>query len=103
MYIGDTYPDENEHAFSLPQQYYIATFVGSSDPEKDAPLRQWTLNAYRKAETVSCGMYIADYDHTHRKTQVNSPLTYSHHLLISPPLGFDADSVGKVPANEEKV
>src|SRR6266498_4833412 len=41
IYIGDTFPNERDLAFSLPQQYYIATFICWTDPAWDARMHQW--------------------------------------------------------------
>ncbi len=71
IYIGDTYPDVTQQSFSLPQQYYIASFVSTKEPAKDTEMKQWLLTAYKIAEKVACGMYIADYDYTYRKTKVS--------------------------------
>ncbi|KAH8721693.1 hypothetical protein BGZ61DRAFT_530219 [Ilyonectria robusta] len=63
LYMSDTVtPDEDDAVFSLPQQYYISTFSGWKDPSL-RPLIQTTMrDSYRQAETVACGMYVADFD-----------------------------------------
>ena len=73
LYISDTYPDEKQQSCSLPQQYYIAAFVGSKDPSKEKELKKHTFDVLKHAEPVSCGMYIADYEHEHRQANVMTP------------------------------
>lgn len=40
------------------------------DPERDAFMDKWLLDAYEKAEKVSCGVYAADFNSKHRMTKV---------------------------------
>ncbi|KAJ4250195.1 hypothetical protein NW762_012010 [Fusarium torreyae] len=63
VYMADTLnPDENDSVFSLPQQYYISTFSGWKAPELSSKVKEQMEEAYQKAETVACGMYIADFN-----------------------------------------
>ncbi|KAI0123386.1 hypothetical protein BJ170DRAFT_641644 [Xylariales sp. AK1849] len=63
IYMGDTInPDENDAVFSLPQQYYVSTFSGWRDSSLRFDIRETIKKSYQKAESVACGMYIADFD-----------------------------------------
>ncbi|ETS80071.1 hypothetical protein PFICI_07600 [Pestalotiopsis fici W106-1] len=65
IYMADTItPDESDAVFSLPQQYYISTFSGWKDPARKAEILKVMEASYKKAELVSCGMYVADFDQT---------------------------------------
>ncbi|KAL1903736.1 hypothetical protein Sste5344_010573 [Sporothrix stenoceras] len=73
IYMADTVDvDETDAVFSLPQKYYISTFSGWKNPELRDPIRAVMRQSYAKANTVACGMYIADFDpspeSTHSRT-----------------------------------
>lgn len=72
LYVSQATPDEQQQCCSLPQKYYIASFVGWKDgnAEREPRLRKWMSSAFKEAERVGCGMYIADYDHTQRQSRV---------------------------------
>lgn len=72
LYVSQATPDEQQQCCSLPQKYYIASFVGWKDgnAEKEPQLRKWMSSAFNEAERVGCGMYIADYDHSQRQCRV---------------------------------
>ena len=69
-------------AFSLPQQYYIATFVCWTDPTWDLKMKTWLKNAYFKADSSSCGSYIADFEASHRVTRVMTDTALEKFLRI---------------------
>ncbi|EEU38448.1 uncharacterized protein NECHADRAFT_88594 [Fusarium vanettenii 77-13-4] len=52
----DYYPDEADQALSLPQKTYVSTMCCWKDPKQDAAVDKWLLDAYTKAEKVSCGV-----------------------------------------------
>lgn len=63
LYMADTLsPDEKDAVFSIPQQYYISTFTGWRDPALQPRIRQAMSESYKIAESVACGIYIADFD-----------------------------------------
>ncbi|VUC37329.1 unnamed protein product [Clonostachys rosea] len=65
IYMSDLLnPDEEDAVFSLPQQYYISTFTGWKDPSLQPEIHETMLTSYQKAESVACGMYIADFNQT---------------------------------------
>ncbi|KAJ4129626.1 hypothetical protein NW754_003908 [Fusarium falciforme] len=66
----DYYPDEADHALSLPQKTYVSTMCCWMDPKKDAAVDKWLLDAFLKAEKVACGVYVADFNINHRKPKV---------------------------------
>lgn len=42
---------------------------------------KWLLDVYQRADKVSCGVYIADFNPKHRMTKVGLPID---HKLYSP-------------------
>lgn len=68
----DYYPNEADQALSLPQKAYVSTMLCWKDPEQDAAMDKWLLDAYTKADKVSCGVYVADFNEKHRKSKVIS-------------------------------
>ncbi|EEU33648.1 uncharacterized protein NECHADRAFT_89277 [Fusarium vanettenii 77-13-4] len=58
----DYYPDEEDQALSLPQKTYVSTMCCWKDPKQDAAMDKWLLDAYTKADEVSCGVYMADFN-----------------------------------------
>lgn len=62
LYIGDSDCSDAECACSLPQKYYVANFTGWKDAALEPVVQQNIRSVYRKIESVSCGMYVADYD-----------------------------------------
>lgn len=67
----DYYPDEKDQALSLPQKSYISSMLCWKDPNRDTAMDNWLLKVYEKADTVSCGVYIADFNQKHRMTKVS--------------------------------
>lgn len=47
------------------------------DPKEDAAMDRWLLDAYTKADKVSCGVYVADFNEKHRKPKVSLAKTSS--------------------------
>lgn len=74
IYICDTYPP-GSLAYSLPTEYYIATYLLWSDAKDDEKHRVWLKDTYRKVAKVSCGTYVADFDADMRMTK--APLSKS--------------------------
>jgi hypothetical protein len=66
----DYYPNEADQALSLPQKTYVSTMLCWKDPEQDASMDKWLLDAYTKADKVSCGVYVADFNEKHRTPKV---------------------------------
>ncbi|KAH7133882.1 hypothetical protein EDB81DRAFT_695589 [Dactylonectria macrodidyma] len=63
IYMADTLsPDESDAVFSIPQQYYISTFSGWKDPALQPQIRNIMQSSYQRAESVACGIYVADFD-----------------------------------------
>jgi hypothetical protein len=60
-------------AYSLPSEYYIASYVVYSDPKDDKKMQQYLKKVYQVAEKVSVGTYVADFNAEHRMTKVWSP------------------------------
>jgi len=70
----DYYPNEADTALSLPQKTYVSTMCCWKDAKFDSAVDEWLLNAYTKADTVSCGVYVADFNAKHRKQKASSAL-----------------------------
>ncbi|KAH7146833.1 hypothetical protein B0J13DRAFT_664493 [Dactylonectria estremocensis] len=66
----DYYPDEADQALSLPQKSYVSTMCCWKDPKFDSAMDKWLLDAYTKADSASCGVYVADFNVNHRKPKV---------------------------------
>ncbi|KAB2575816.1 Tetrahydrocannabinolic acid synthase [Lasiodiplodia theobromae] len=66
----DYYPDEEDQAMCLPQQYHVSTMTCWHDPAKDEEMKKWIYDAYSRAQPVSVGQYVADFDENHRITKV---------------------------------
>ncbi|KAI8670200.1 FAD-binding PCMH-type domain-containing protein [Fusarium keratoplasticum] len=58
----DYYPNEADQALSLPQKTYVSTMCCWKDAEQDAGVDKWLLDAYTKADKVSSGVYVADFN-----------------------------------------
>jgi hypothetical protein len=59
-------------AYSLPSEYYIATYTVWEDPKIDPMMKAWLKKTYEEVEKVSLGMYVADLDTDVRITKVLS-------------------------------
>jgi hypothetical protein len=57
-------------AYSLPSEYYVASYIVYCDPKEDKRMKQWMKRAYDDAEKVSVGTYVADFDAEQRMTKV---------------------------------
>ncbi|KAH7376902.1 hypothetical protein B0T11DRAFT_273091 [Plectosphaerella cucumerina] len=66
----DYYPDEADQALSLPQKTYVSSMICWKDPQYDTAIDKWLLDAYTKADKVSVGVYVADFNERHRKPKV---------------------------------
>ncbi|KAF9872122.1 hypothetical protein CkaCkLH20_10459 [Colletotrichum karsti] len=66
----DYYPDEADQALSLPQKAYVSTMCCWKDAQYDSAIDNSLLDAYTKADAVSCGVYVADFNEKHRMTKV---------------------------------
>jgi hypothetical protein len=63
-------PESGELAYSLPSEYYIATYTLWENVKDDKMMKAWLKEAYQEVEKVSCGMYVADLDTDVRITKV---------------------------------
>ncbi|RMZ84309.1 hypothetical protein DV738_g502, partial [Chaetothyriales sp. CBS 135597] len=62
MCFVDIYPDEKETCISLPQELYISTITGWTDPKLEPAIYQPMRNHYRNAFSVANGQYITELD-----------------------------------------
>ncbi|KAH7165256.1 oxidoreductase, FAD-binding protein [Dactylonectria macrodidyma] len=58
----DIVPDEEDAALSLPQDLYISTITGWTDPKLEPAIYQPMRDRYRRAFPVAVGMYITELD-----------------------------------------
>jgi hypothetical protein len=57
-------------AYSLPTDLYIANYLVWRDAKDDLMMKQWLTKVYERAQIVSCGIYVADFDADQRMTKV---------------------------------
>jgi hypothetical protein len=69
LFICETF-QPGDLAYSLPSEYYIATYLVWSDAKDDEKHKTWLKEEYRKVADVSCGIYVADFDANMRMTKV---------------------------------
>jgi len=69
IYICETLPS-GTLTYSLPSEYYIATYLVWSDAKDDEMHRRWLKKTYKDVAKVSCGTYVADFDAEMRMTKV---------------------------------
>jgi hypothetical protein len=60
-------------AYSLPTDLFIANYLVWKSPNDDEKTKQWLRKAYSKVDTVSSGVYVADYDASQREALVLDP------------------------------
>ncbi|KAF5575480.1 6-hydroxy-D-nicotine oxidase [Fusarium pseudocircinatum] len=58
----DIKPDEDDACLSLPQDLYISTLTGWTDPKLEPAIMQPMRDYYRQAFPVAVGQYITDID-----------------------------------------
>jgi hypothetical protein len=69
IYICETFAF-GDLAYSLPSEYYIATYLVWADAKDDEKHREWMKQTYKGVAKVSCGTYVADFDADMRMTKV---------------------------------
>lgn len=62
MCFVDIYPNEEETCLSLPQELYISTITGWTDPDLEPAIYQPMRDRYKKAWSVANGQYITELD-----------------------------------------
>lgn len=58
----DIIPNEEDAALSLPQDLYISTITGWSDPALEPAIYQPMIERYRRTFPVAIGQYITELD-----------------------------------------
>jgi len=96
IFICETFAP-GDLAYSLPSEYYIATYLVWSHAADDEKHRSWLKQAYKGVAQVSCGIYVADFDADMRMTKVDSSKC---NLLI---IDHDRQSLGKVGGNKREM
>jgi hypothetical protein len=64
-------PDEEDTVLSLPQDLYISTFTGWTDPTLEPAIYEPMRDRYKRALQVAMGMYVADFDVSYDDTNVS--------------------------------
>ena len=77
----DIEPDEEDAALSLPQDLYISTITGWTDPALEPQIMQPMKDHYRRAFPVAVGQYITEIDVNDDDANVSVP------ALLSLPVG----------------
>lgn len=62
IFCSDSYPSDNDHLCSLPQQYYISTFTHFKDKALRGTMEKPMADIYSKLYPLAAGMYVADYN-----------------------------------------
>jgi hypothetical protein len=58
----DIVPDEEDACLSLPQDLYISTITGWTDPKLEPGIYQPMRDRYKRAFPVAVGQYITEID-----------------------------------------
>jgi hypothetical protein len=98
----DIKPDEDDACLSLPQDLYISTLTGWTDPKLEPAIMQPMRDYYRQAFPVAVGQYITDIDINCEDANVSSANTRSDHVLTCCFLllivqGYERYGPGQVP------
>jgi FAD/FMN-containing dehydrogenase len=64
-------------AFDLQTEIYLATYVVSSDPDLDGPIRDWVDATMAHMEPVTAGQYLGDSDFANRQVRFMSDSHYA--------------------------
>lgn len=100
----DCFPDEADQAVSLPQKLSVTTMACWKDAKQDAIMDEWIYNAYKEAEQVGRGQYVADFDVRHRLTKVSIlKNTFCFCICADKFKDHDRYSTNKVAWNTRKV
>lgn len=62
MCFVDIYPNEEETCLSLPQELYISTITGWTNPKLEPAIYQPMRDRYKAAWSVANGQYITELD-----------------------------------------
>lgn len=58
----DIVPDETDAALSLPQDLYISTITGWTDPSLEPDIKNYMAERYARTFPVAVGQYITEID-----------------------------------------
>lgn len=67
----DIVPDEEDAVLSLPQELYISTITGWTDPSLEPAIYQPMIEKYRRAFPVAVGQYITEIDVNNEEANVS--------------------------------
>lgn len=69
----DIVPNEEEACLSLPQDLYISTITGWSDPALEPGIYRPMIERYRRTFPVAVGQYITELDVNSEDANVRRP------------------------------
>lgn len=74
IYCCHSFPKEDEHLCTLPQEFYISTFTRWQNKSLEPGIREPMAKIYGSLYPKSVGMYVADYNpHDEHQAKVLSP------------------------------
>lgn len=87
-------------AFDLQSEIYLATYVVSSDPDLDGPIRDWVDATMSHMQPVTAGQYLGDSDFTNRQVRFMSDEHYARLQQVRANWDPDGRFVGYLAADE---
>lgn len=77
----DIVPDEEDAALSLPQDLYISTITGWTDPKLEPGIYQPMRDHYRRAFPVAVGQYVTELDVNNDDANVSLVVSLSQNTI----------------------
>jgi|SRR5688572_15865054 hypothetical protein len=68
----DIVPDEEDACLSLPQDLYISTITGWTNPDLEPAIYQPMIERYRRAFPVAVGQYVTELDVNNEEANVRT-------------------------------
>jgi FAD/FMN-containing dehydrogenase len=90
-------------AFDLQTEIYLATYVVSSDPDLDGPIREWVDSTMARMQPVTAGQYLGDSDFTNRQVRFMSDEHYDRLQQIRAAWDPDGRFVGYLAADGSRI
>ena len=90
-------------AFDLQSEIYLATYVVSSDPDLDGPIRDWVDATMADMQPVTVGQYLGDSDFTNRQVRFMSDDHYARLQQVRAEWDPDGLFVGYLAADESRL
>lgn len=95
--------DLPDMAFDLQTEIYLATYVVSSDPGLDGPIRTWVDETMAHMRPVTAGQYLGDSDFTNRQVRFMSDEHYARLQQVRRTWDPDDRFVGYLAADEARL